>query len=445
MLSQATKTDPRLTSDAMHDHPVEDDASRPASTKLEGAKPARALDKLPRREGTEDYTKEAADERRRAVEKACGVELAGALVAAVVKHIGSYSVDPKLTQGNVEMFAGCAQVPLGLAGPMWVKGESMAEGGEMVYVPMATTEGTLVASFNRGMRLTREAGGITTTLLEDQMQRTPCFLFKSAREGKAFGAWVESNFDRIKAKAEETTRSGKLKKVEQYAAGKLRWLRFCFSTGDAAGQNMVSKATHHACMWVLEQGPEGLEHFTLAANMDTDKKHSHLNVLSPRGKKVIAECTIPADLFRKIMHTDPATMFRQRQLSNMGTLYSAATANGTHIANGITALFIACGQDVANVAESHAGHTYSEIMEDGSYYFSVTIPALIVATHGGGTLLPTQRESLSVLGCAGSGKAVQLAEIAAAVALCGELSLGSAVVSDEWVSSHDEYGRNRAK
>jgi hydroxymethylglutaryl-CoA reductase (NADPH) len=158
---------------------------------------------------------------------------------------------------------------------------------------------------------------------------------------------------------------------------------------------------------------------------------------------VVAEVTLPAALLAEVMHTSGEALFRQRQLSNMGAMMAGSVNNGAHFANGITAMFIACGQDVANVAESSAGFVHGELRDNGDYYFSVTIPALIVATYGGGTGLPTQKECLEVLGCYGQGKVNKFAEIVAATVLCGELSLSAAVVSDQWVSSHDRLGRNR--
>ncbi|MDP2229081.1 MAG: hydroxymethylglutaryl-CoA reductase [Moraxellaceae bacterium] len=388
------------------------------------------MQKLPR-DAQNDYTHEMATARRKTVTAETG---------AALNHVGRYSFEPSVLPGNIEGFAGVAQIPMGFAGPLLVKGEHAQ--GEF-YVPMATTEGTLLASYSRGMRLTREAGGVITTVIDDSMQRAPVFVFENARHARDFGRWVEENFAAIKASAEETTNSGKLVKIEQYSMGKMRWLRFCFTTGDAAGQNMVSKATRHACMWILGHKPAGLEHFSLAANFDTDKKHSHVNALHTRGKRVVAEITLPAELLRDVMHTSGEALFRQRQLSNMGALMAGSVNNGAHFANGITAMFIACGQDVANVAESSAGFVHGELKANGDYYFSATIPALIVATYGGGTGLPTQRECLEVMGCYGSGKVNKLAEIVAATVLCGELSLASAIVSDQWVSSHDKLGRNR--
>lgn len=388
------------------------------------------MSKLPR-DADDDYSPAIIAARRAAVEAASGSKL---------DHASRFSFDPTLARGNIEGFVGVAQVPLGYAGPLRVDGEHAS--GDF-YIPMATTEGTLVASYGRGMRLTREAGGVRTTILDDAMQRAPIFVFVDARCARDFGDWVTANLDSIKAKAEETTRSGKLRNVEQYAVGKMRWLRFNFTTGDAAGQNMVSKAAHRACQWILEQKPAGLEHFSLAANLDTDKKHSHLNTLHTRGKRVVAEVTIAPELIRDVMHTTSLALHKQRQLSNAGAMLAQSVSNGAHFANGITAMFIACGQDVANVAESSAGFVHHELRDDGSYYFSVTIPSLIVATYGGGTGLPTQRECLETLGCYGQGKVLRFAEIVAATVLAGELSLASAIVADEWVSSHDRYGRNR--
>ena len=388
------------------------------------------MKRLPR-DPEHDYTREMAAARRAVVVDATG---------ATLEHVGAFSFDPQVLPGNLEGFSGVAQVPIGVAGPLAVDGEHAR--GEF-YVPLATTEGTLVASYNRGMRLTREAGGVHTTVLDDAMQRAPCFVFHDARAARAFGEWVERNFAAIKARAEETTGFGRLRDIEQYAVGKMRFLRFNFTTGDAAGQNMVTKATRRACQWIEAQRLDGLERYVLAANLDTDKKHSALNSLHTRGKRVVAEVNVPAVLIETLMHTTNRALFAQRQLSNLGSFLAGSVSNGAHYANGITALFIACGQDVANVAESSAGFTYAELKDNGDYYFSVTIPSLIVATYGGGTGLPTQRECLEMLGAYGAGKVLKFAEIVAATVLCGELSLGSAIVADQWVSSHEALGRNR--
>jgi hydroxymethylglutaryl-CoA reductase (NADPH) len=384
------------------------------------------------RDSDNDYTRETADRRREFAEEKTGAKL---------DHVGSYSFDPEITAGNIEHFMGVAQVPVGLAGPLLVDGEHAQ--GEF-YVPMATAEGTLVASYNRGMKLLREAGGVTTTVLDDKMQRAPGFVFESARVARAFGQWLEENFDEIKAACETTTKSGKLLDIEQYSASKILYTRFNYSTGDAAGQNLTGKATAAGCAWITSNWDGGeMEHFFLESNFATDKKSSQVNMLRTRGKRVVAEAVIPAALVEEHMHAPSDKLYRARQVANLGGFMSGVNNNGSHSSNGITAIFIATGQDVANVAESSAAFVYTELKENGDYYYSITIPSLIVATYGGGTGLATQRECLELLGCYGKDKVRKFAEIVAATVLCGELSLGSAIVAEEWVKAHDLLGRNR--
>jgi hydroxymethylglutaryl-CoA reductase (NADPH) len=215
------------------------------------------------------------------------------------------------------------------------------------------------------------------------------------------------------------------------------YTRFNYTTGDAAGQNLSGKATQAACNWIVANYP-GIEQYFLESNFATDKKSSQVNMLHTRGKRVVAEATIPDALLRSVMNSSSELMFRARQVSNLGGFMSGVNNNGAH-----SAMFIATGQDVANVAESSAAFVHAELRPNGDYYYSITIPSLIVATYGGGTGLATQRECLELLGCYGSGKVRKLTEIIAATVLCGELSLGSAIVAEEWVSAHDAYGRNR--
>ncbi|HQU83254.1 MAG TPA: hydroxymethylglutaryl-CoA reductase [Pyrinomonadaceae bacterium] len=385
--------------------------------------------KIPRNKEN-DYTHEAAEKRREFVKQQTTAEL---------DHVGSFSFDPSVLPGNIENFIGVAQVPIGLAGPLLVNGEHA--NGEF-FVPLSTTEGTLVASYNRGMKLLKESGGVTVTVVDDAMQRAPAFVFKSAREANKFGEWVKENFDKIKKKAESTTSAGKLRDIQQFPASRFLYLRFNYTTGDAAGQNMVGKATKAACDWIMSVYPE-IERYQLEGSMATDKKTSWVNTLHTRGKKVIAEATISKDKLLEIMHISVEKLFEARLTSQLGAYLAGVNNNGAHSANGITAMFIACGQDVANVAESSAAAVYAEVTKSGDYYFSVTIPSLIVATYGGGTSLPTQRECLEMLGCYGKDKVRKFAEIVAATVLCGELSLGSAAIAGDWVSSHEQLGRNR--
>ncbi len=355
------------------------------------------------------------------------------------EHLFASSFDPRLTDGNIENFIGVAQVPIGLAGPVTVNGEYAK--GDFI-IPMATTEGTLVASYNRGMKVLNLSGGVTATVSDDRMQRAPVFVFDSAREARDFRDWVNENMDEIRRAAEATSSVAKLLDIDIFLSNKFAYLRFNYATGDAAGQNMVGRATFAACSWMLDN-IDTVRSFFLESNLATDKKHSQINIMRTRGKRVTAEAVIPRDILVQHMRVEPKSLNYHAQVSNVGAFISGANNNGAHSPNGITAMFIATGQDVANVAESCSGIIYTELTPEGDLYISLTIPSLIVATYGGGVGLPTQRECLEILGCEGKGKVRKLAEIIGAVALAGEISLASAISSLDWVSSHEKYGRNR--
>jgi hydroxymethylglutaryl-CoA reductase (NADPH) len=366
-------------------------------------------------------------------------EFARSMTEGSFEHVTRYSFDPSVTKGNIESFFGVAQVPIGLAGPIRINGEHAK--GEFL-VPLATTEGTLVASYNRGIKVVNLSGGVTCTVSDDRMQRAPVFVFASARGARGFRDWVNEHMSEIRRAAEATSSVAKLLDIDIFLASRFAYLRFNFATGDAAGQNMVGRATFAACSWMLDQ-LDNVERFYLESNLATDKKHSQINIMRTRGKRVIAEAVVSRDVLVQHMRVEPESLQYHSQISNVGSFLSGANNNGAHSPNGITAMFIATGQDVANVAESSSGILYTELTKDGDLYMSLTIPSLIVATFGGGTHLPTQRECLELMGCVGKGKVKKLAEIIAGVALAGEISLGSAISSLDWVSSHEKYGRNR--
>jgi hydroxymethylglutaryl-CoA reductase (NADPH) len=292
------------------------------------------------------------------------------------------------------------------------------------------------------MKVLNLSGGVTCTVVADAMQRAPVFVFRDARGARDFVKWVQENRPRIAEEAESTSRVAKLQEIDCYLSNKFAYLRFNFSTGDAAGQNMVGRATFAGCSWILDNYP-GVERFYLESNFATDKKASQINIMRTRGKRVTAEAVVKRDVLIQQMRVEPETLAYHYNVANLGSILSGANNNGLHSANAITAMFIATGQDVANVAESSAGLMYAELTPERDLYLSLTIPSLIVGTHGGGTGLPTQRECLGVLGCVGKGKVQKLAEIVAGVALAGEISLAAAISSAEWVSSHEQYGRNR--
>ena len=382
------------------------------------------------RSGERDYSTEMATTRQHYVEKFSGARLT---------HVSHYSFDPAVTKGNIENFTGAAQIPLGFAGPLRINGEHAV--GEFM-IPLATSEGSLVASYNRGMKVLNLSGGATCTVVDDCMQRAPVFIFDSAREARYFRGWVQEHIEEIRREAEATSHVAKLIYIDPYLAHKFAYLRFNYTTGDAGGQNMVGRATFAACGWIVDHAP-GVRKFYLESNFATDKKASYVNLMRTRGKRVTAEAVFLRGALQEQLRVEPEMLQYHGGVANVGAMLAGATNNGLHSANAITAMFIATGQDVANVAESSAATLYSEVTPAGDYYMSITIPSLIVATHGGGTGLATQRECLEVLGCYGKGKVNKLAEIVAGTVLAGEISLAAAISSLEWVSAHEAYGRKR--
>jgi hydroxymethylglutaryl-CoA reductase (NADPH) len=382
------------------------------------------------RDPNDDYTSQAALRRREFVANQTGAGL---------NHVGRYSFDPSVVKGNIENFIGVVQMPIGIAGPLTIHGQyAMGD----FYVPLATTEGTLVASYSRGMRVVSECGGVKTTVGEQFMQRAPVFIFEDAREAAKFSQWLDENLDQIKASAERTTSVGKLEHIQKFAVANMLYVRVNYTTGDAAGQNMVSKATLAACQWIQANYPGPFD-YILMGGIETDKKHSQMNKLHTRGIHVIAEATLKHDVLYSLTRADTRYIFRMRNINNIGSMIADSAYNGPHSANGIASIFIATGQDEANVVESHAGFFFCELRDNNDLYVAVTLPSLIVATYGGGTGLPTQRECLEIMGCYGKGKSYKLAEIVAATILAGDISLTSAVTAGEWVPSHERYGRNR--
>jgi len=382
------------------------------------------------RDDKDNYSLDIITRRQDFIEKLTGKSL---------KHVRDFSFDPASTRGNIENLTGVIQVPLGFAGPLHINGEHAR--GDFI-IPLATTEGTLVASYNRGIKVLNLCGGVKVSVVADMMQRAPVFVFGDARQARDFVKWVNQNMDRIREEAEATSHVARLVYIDPYLANKFAFLRFNFTTGDAAGQNMVGRATFAACSWIIDHYP-GIEHFYLESNFATDKKASQVNIMRTRGKRVTAEAVIKRDVLIQHLRVEPENLVYHGGVANVGAIMSGANNNGLHSANAITAMFIATGQDVANVAESSAGIIYGELTPERDLYISITIPSLIVATYGGGTGLATQRECLELLGCYGRDQVHKFAEIVAGTVLAGEISLAAAISSSDWVSAHEKYGRNR--
>ncbi len=339
---------------------------------------------------------------------------------------------------NVENFIGTVKVPVGLAGPLRVNGFHAS--GDF-YVPLATTEAALVASYSRGAQLVTEAGGCAALLLNEGVSRAPGFAFATLGDAAHFAAWAASGVERFKEVAEATTRYGKLMDMGLEVEGNHVYLEFVFATGDASGQNMVTIATEAICRDIVERAPIRPRHWFVEANLSGDKKATTHSFMSVRGKKVAAEIVIPANLLSERLHTTTPAMIEYWRMSALGGVMSGSIGVHGHYANGLAALFIACGQDAACVAEAAVGVTRFEPTEDGDLYAAVTLPNVIVGTVGGGTRLPSQRACLEILGLAGPDRARAFAEVAAALALAGELSITAALAAGQFTEAHHRLAR----
>lgn len=343
-------------------------------------------------------------------------------------------------QRNIENFIGTVKLPVGLAGPLRVNG-LFAQGD--YYIPLATTEAALVASYSRGAQLISEAGGCTAMLLNEGVSRAPGFAFQNLREVGQFMIWAIAHQDEFKRQAEATTRYGQLTDMRITVEGNHVYLDFQFTTGDAAGQNMVTIATEAICEYIRHHSPTQPQYFFVEANLSGDKKASAQSFLTVRGKKVTAEVILPAGLVRKRLHTSPEKMVDYWRMSAIGGTLTGTIGIQGHYANGLAALFIACGQDAACVAESAVGVTRFEAIAEGALYAAVTLPNLIVGTVGGGTGLPSQKACLDILGLAGAGKAPALAEVCASLLLAGELSIIGALCSGDFTRAHQRLARGK--
>lgn len=375
------------------------------------------------------YGAHAVAARRNWVEEKTGCRL---------EHVAAYSIPSEEMRGNVENPIGVAQVPLGVAGPILIHGD-YAQG--VFYVPLATTEGALIRSYERGMVTLTRAGGVTTRIYNDENRVCPVFLFHGVAEAHEFVAHIHDLFPSIKAEAESTTQHGKLLRLECRPCGREVVVNFCYFTADAHGMNMIVKATERACRWILAHS--SANDFLMFSGLSSEKRASGALFAGGKGKTVVAGARISAALLQSYLHITPAQLLDLWQHTVLGHIQAHAAGYNGHFANGLTALFIACGQDVANVVNSAVGITNFERFNNDEVYVSVTLPALTVATVGGGTGLGTSRECLQMLGVAGSGGAPKLAEIAASTLLAGEISMAAAIASGEFAQAHDRYGRNR--
>ncbi len=342
---------------------------------------------------------------------------------------------------NAENLVGVVQVPLGVAGPLRINGIH-AQGDYII--PLATHEAALVASYHRGALAITQSGGCTTMLLNEAVSRSPGFVFDNLIETGKFLAWLLPQEGRLREVAESTTRHGKLIDMSATIEGNHVYLRFDYHTGDAAGQNMVTIATQAVCDFIRKNSPVRPKAVYVEANQSGDKKASSQSFQHVRGKKVTCEVELPAEVLKRSFRATSRQMEDYWRISALGGALSGTIGLQGHYANGLAALFIACGQDAACVAEAAVGMTRFEARGD-ALYATVTLPNLIVGTVGGGTGLPTQRACLEILGLYGAGKAKAFAEVCAGVVLAGELSIIAALATGNFSRAHEVLARLRKR
>lgn len=340
---------------------------------------------------------------------------------------------------NIENFIGTVKVPVGVIGPLRVRG--MNANGDF-HVPLATTEAALVASYARGARAATKAGGISTAVLYEGVIRTPAFVVRDLLTAGQLIEWVVRHVDALRAAAEATTAHGKLVSLEPFIDNTVAFLICRYTTGDAAGQNMVTIATEALCQAIIRECPVPIDAWYTESNFSGDKKASALGMVTGRGRKVSASVTVPAAVVERGLGTTVQAMLDYGRVANLGSLLSGQLGAQAHYANGLAAFYIATGQDAACVAESAMGVTRMEPRGD-DLYCSVTMPNILVGSVGGGTGLPSQSAALNLLGLKGAGNGPALAEIAAATCLCGEISIIAAMAAGAFTRTHEKLARRR--
>lgn len=341
---------------------------------------------------------------------------------------------------NIEIFIGTVAVPVGICGPLRVNGK-YAQGD--YFLPLATTEAALVASYARGASLLTRSGGCRTTLLDERIGRAPAFVFDNIREVEAFVAWVKGQHNALGRVARSTTRYGRLVKIASVVNGNHVILLLEYKTGDAAGQNMITIATEAICDFICEQSPITPKTVLIECNYSGDKKASARSLIGGRGRRVTAEAVIARDLVRQFLKATPTQIAAFWRDAVLGSIMSGSVGLQGQFANGLAALFLATGQDVACVAESALGITRLEETERGDLYAAVTLPSLAVGTVGGGTGLRTQAACLRIANSFGPGNARAFAELCGALCLAGELSLTAAIAADQFARAHRRRARGQ--
>lgn len=346
--------------------------------------------------------------------------------------------EPESLKGIIENHTGFMNIPMAITGPLQISG-TYAKGE--FYIPLCTLEGTLTMSMTRGLFLTYLSGGIKTRHVKQELSRSPIFIFEDIDQAHFFSNWLDDNFAKIKKISESTTRYGRLLRIDKYVFKNNLILDFVFNTAEAAGQNMVTIATHKACEFIKENYGDCSLRYYIECNFNCDKNPANKTLLMGRGHQVVASSLIKGKLLQRILRTSPREYVEGWNQCTRGAQMAGVVGMNMHVANALTAIYLATGQDAACVAENAVGIMEFEVRNDNDLYATLTMPSISVGTVGGGTRLAQQRKNLELLGCTGKDSSKKLAEIVCAGALALELSLGGAIVSDEFAKSHADFGR----
>lgn len=355
-----------------------------------------------------------------------------------LNNIARFSFTENSVSGrNIENLIGATQIPLGIAGPLAIRNLKLEI--RNYYIPLATTEGALVASISRGCKAVTEAGGAYIEVESVGITRGPVFKTKNLKHSFEIKDWIEKNFSLIAKTAQKTSSHLKLLKIEPAIVGRNIFLRFSFDTSDAMGMNMATFATQEIVN-LIEQKTK-VRCISLAGNYDIDKKSAWLNFISGRGKRVWAEVIIPKKIVAETLKTRPEKIVEVVKTKNyLGSILAGAIGLNAHFANIIAAIFIATGQDPAHVVEGSLGVTTAEVLENGDLYFSIYLPALVAGTVGGGTHLPTQKEALNLMNVK---NVLEFASVTGAAVLAGELSLIASLAEGSLAKAHKKLGRKK--
>lgn len=361
-----------------------------------------------------------------------------------LENVGlSMSDEVIASQKNCENMIGSVQIPLGVAGPLKVKSLKSKVESEM-FIPLATTEGALVASVNRGCAAISRTEGINVYSENAGMTRAPVFEISGIEQGRDVIRWVDENYKKIQEIAESTSSHLVLKKITPYMTGRNLWLRFVFDTGEAMGMNMATIAASQAVSFIEKE--KGVKCRAISGNMCADKKPNYMNFLEGRGYKVWAEAEVAENVLNEVLKTNSQDFYETSKRKLLyGSIMSGSIGANAHQANMLTAIFLATGQDAAHVAECSYGVTTVEKIENG-IYISIYLPDLPVGTVGGGTNLPSQKEALSIMGIGDrfAGESAQaFAEKIGAGVLAGELSLLASLAEGSLARAHEKYGRGK--